>query len=206
MDSRIILDQNGAETLLGEGDMLFLKPGTSDLIRAQGTFLDDMEIKRIVKHLKEIAEPQFHPELTQLKRVDTADIKKDEMFDEAVRMVLETKRGSVSLLQRRLSIGYARASRIIEMMAAAGILGEYKGSQAREVLMTLEEYEQLCQDMESGTVDVDEDSEEEDIENEEYETEYEDAEEEDKDNEDMSTPAYVSEGQREYMSMNTDDD
>ncbi len=143
MDSRIILDQNGAETLLGEGDMLFLKPGTSDLIRAQGTFLDDAEIRRIVKHLKEVAEPQFHPELTQLRKVDAGDMPKDELFDEAVRVVLETKRGSVSLLQRRLGVGYARASRIIEMMAGAGILGEYKGSQAREVLMTLEEYEQL---------------------------------------------------------------
>jgi S-DNA-T family DNA segregation ATPase FtsK/SpoIIIE len=143
MDSRIILDQNGAETLLGEGDMLFLKPGTSDLIRAQGTFLDDAEIRRIVKHLKEVAEPQFHPELTQLRKVDPGDMPKDELFDEAVRVVLETKRGSVSLLQRRLGVGYARASRIIEMMAGAGILGEYKGSQAREVLLTLEEYEQL---------------------------------------------------------------
>ncbi len=143
MDSRIILDQNGAETLLGEGDMLFLKPGTSDLIRAQGTFLDDAEIRRIVKHLKEVAEPQFHPELTQLRKVEAGDMPKDELFDEAVRVVLETKRGSVSLLQRRLGVGYARASRIIEMMAGAGILGEYKGSQAREVLLTLEEYEQL---------------------------------------------------------------
>ncbi|MCL5282885.1 MAG: DNA translocase FtsK [Planctomycetes bacterium] len=143
MDSRIILDQNGAETLLGEGDMLFLKPGTSDLIRAQGTFLDDAEIRRIVKHLKEVAEPQFHPELTQLRKVDPGEMPQDELFDEAVRVVLETKRGSVSLLQRRLSVGYARASRIIEMMAGAGILGEYKGSQAREVLLTLEEYEQL---------------------------------------------------------------
>jgi len=143
MDSRIILDQNGAETLLGEGDMLFLKPGTSDLVRAQGTFVDEMEIKRIVKHLREVAQPQFHPELTQLNTVDASDMKKDELFDEAVRIVLETRRGSVSLLQRRLNIGYARASRIIEMMAAVKVLGEYKGSQAREVMMTLEEYEQL---------------------------------------------------------------
>jgi S-DNA-T family DNA segregation ATPase FtsK/SpoIIIE len=143
MDSRIILDQNGAETLLGEGDMLFLKPGTSELIRAQGTFLDDAEIRRIVKHLKDVAEPQFHPELTQLRKVDATDMPQDDLFDDAVRVVLETKRGSVSLLQRRLSVGYARASRIIEMMAGAGILGEYKGSQAREVLMTLEEYEQF---------------------------------------------------------------
>ncbi len=98
MDSRIILDQNGAETLLGQGDMLFLKPGTSDLIRAQGTFLDDAEIRRIVKHLKEVAEPQFHPELTQLRKVDAGDMPQDDLFDEAVRIVLETKRGSVSLL------------------------------------------------------------------------------------------------------------
>ena len=143
MDSRIILDQNGAEALLGQGDMLFLKPGTSDLIRAQGTYVDETEVKRIVKHLKEVAEPQFHTELTQLNQLDAEFMEKDELFDEGVRIVLETQRGSVSLLQRRLSVGYARASRMIEMMAAAHILGEYKGSQAREVTMTLEEYEQM---------------------------------------------------------------
>ncbi|MFH1614904.1 MAG: DNA translocase FtsK 4TM domain-containing protein [Planctomycetota bacterium] len=158
MDSRIILDQNGAETLLGQGDMLFLKPGTSELVRAQGTFIDDREVKAIVKYLKEIAEPQFHPELTQLHRIDPSEMHKDELFDEAVRMVLESKRGSVSLLQRRLSIGYARASRIIEMMAAAGILGEYKGSQAREVTMTPEEYQkvrnQMACDAEQGYADL----------------------------------------------------
>jgi len=98
------------------------------------------------------------PELTQLRKVDAADMPRDDLFDEAVRVVLETKRGSVSLLQRRLSVGYARASRIIEMMAAAGILGEYKGSQAREVLMTLEEYEkvreQMNADAEAGFADL----------------------------------------------------
>jgi S-DNA-T family DNA segregation ATPase FtsK/SpoIIIE len=149
LDSRIVLDQNGAETLLGEGDMLFLKPGTSDLVRAQGTFVDESEIKRVVKHLKEFGEPQFHPELTGLKKVDTSEMVKDELFDDAVRIILETQRGSVSLLQRRLNIGYARASRIIEMMAAAGILGEYKGSQAREVMMTLKEYERFREQMET---------------------------------------------------------
>ena len=147
LDSRIVLDQNGAETLLGEGDMLFLKPGTSDLVRAQGTFVDETEVRRIVKYLKEIAEPQFHPELTQLNRLDASDIKRDELFYEASRIVLETQRGSVSLLQRRLNVGYARASRMIETMAAIGVLGEYKGSQAREVIMTKEEYEQLCERM-----------------------------------------------------------
>lgn len=143
MDSRIILDQNGAEALLGQGDMLFLIPGTSDLIRAQGAYLEDDELRNIVGFLKDVAQPQYHPELMQLNRADLTAGQKDELFDEAVRIVLETQRGSVSLLQRRLSIGYARASRIIEMMAAAGILGEYKGSQAREVTMTLEEYEEM---------------------------------------------------------------
>jgi S-DNA-T family DNA segregation ATPase FtsK/SpoIIIE len=185
MDSRIILDQNGAETLLGEGDMLFLKPGTSDLIRAQGTFLDDVEIKRVVKHLKGIAEPQFHPELTRLKTVDTSEMTRDELFDDAVRVVLETKRGSVSLLQRRLSIGYARASRIIEMMAASGILGQYKGSQAREVVITLEEYENIRQNMEADAA-----------------AGYEDMAEDD----DSSEPAYVSEGQREYIAVDSDEE
>jgi DNA segregation ATPase FtsK/SpoIIIE, S-DNA-T family len=142
MDSRIILDQNGAETLLGQGDMLFLKPGTSDLVRAQGTFVSEEEVKRIVKHLKD-SPPQFTPELTQLGQPDTSEMIEDELFDDAVRIVLGSKRGSVSLLQRRLGVGYARASRMIEMMAALGVLGEYKGSQAREVMMAIEDWEQL---------------------------------------------------------------
>jgi len=185
MDSRIILDQNGAETLLGEGDMLFLKPGTSDLIRSQGTFVDEGEIRKIVKHLKEIAEPQFHPELTQLKRVDTSDMARDELFDDAVRIVLESRRGSVSLLQRRLNVGYARASRIIEMMAASGILGEYKGSQAREVTMTLDEYENIRRQMEADA-----------------EAGYQDLAE----TENSSEPAYINEGQRGYVSTDSEDD
>ena len=149
LDSRIVLDQNGAETLLGQGDMLFLKPGTSDLIRAQGAFVDETEVRKVVQYLTEQAEPQFHPELMQLNRIDAGEASSDELFDDAVRIILESQRGSVSLLQRKLSIGYARASRIIEAMAVCGILGEYKGSQAREVLMTLEEYERLRQQMEA---------------------------------------------------------
>ncbi|MHC5082578.1 MAG: DNA translocase FtsK, partial [Planctomycetota bacterium] len=147
MDSRIILDQKGAETLLGQGDMLFLKPGTSELVRAQGAYLDDDEIRGVVKFLKDVAQPQYSMELMQLNKVDLSAAKKDDMFDEAVRVVLESQRGSVSLLQRKLSIGYARASRIIEMMGATGLLGEYKGSQAREVTMTLAEYEAMKKSM-----------------------------------------------------------
>ena len=170
MDSRIILDQKGAETLLGQGDMLFLKPGTSELVRAQGAFLDDDEIRGVVKFLKDVAQPQFSMELMQLNKVDLSAAKKDDMFEEAVRVVLETQRGSVSLLQRRLGIGYARASRIIEMMAGSGLLGEYKGSQAREVVMTLEEYDAMKKNMiadeVAGYADLTEDFEEDE---EEYE-------------------------------------
>ena len=186
MDSRIILDQNGAETLLGQGDMLFLKPGTSDLVRAQGTFLDEVEIRRVVKHLKQVAEPQYHPELTQLGSIDVSDMPRDELFDEAVRIVLDSRRGSVSLLQRRLSVGYARASRIIEMMAASGILGQYKGSQAREVTMTLEEYENVRNQMEADA-----------------EAGYEDMSE---DHEQTPEPAYVSEGQQGYVALEDDEE
>jgi S-DNA-T family DNA segregation ATPase FtsK/SpoIIIE len=195
MDSRIILDQNGAETLLGQGDMLFLKPGTSDLVRSQGAFLDDEEIHAIVTHLKEVAEPQFHPELMQLNSVDISNAPKDDLFDDAVRVVLETKRGSVSLLQRRLGIGYARASRIIEMMAATGLLGEYKGSQAREVTMTVDEYDamkkQMVADEVAGYDDLsdDEDEEYEDAteeidDDEEYEEEEEDEGDEEEEDDD----------------------
>ena len=187
MDSRIILDQNGAEALLGQGDMLFLKPGTSDLVRAQGAFIDDMEIKQIVKHLKEVAEPQFHPELTQLGKLDPSEMGRDELFDEAVRIVLASKRGSVSLLQRRLSIGYARASRIIEVMASSGILGEYKGSQAREVMMTLEDYESIRSQMESDAA-----------------AGYKDMAEVADDGQ-AAESAYIGEGQRGYVSVDSDE-
>jgi S-DNA-T family DNA segregation ATPase FtsK/SpoIIIE len=145
MDSRIVLDQNGADLLLGQGDMLFMPPGASKPIRSQGTFIDDKEIRESVKLVKTLAEAQYEPELVQIKAAINADgtMEKDELFDDAVRVVLETKRGSVSLLQRRLTIGYSRASRLIEQMAATGIVGEYKGSQAREAMFTLEEWDAM---------------------------------------------------------------
>ncbi len=156
MDSRIVLDQKGAELLLGQGDMLFLHPRTSKLTRAQGTLVDDHEIRSSVKFLKTVAQQNFEPQLVQLKSgglVD-GDEERDPLFDNAVEIIIQTKRGSVSLLQRRLTIGYSRASRLIEQMAQAGIIGEYKGSQAREVNITLEEWDaikaQAAADAEAG--------------------------------------------------------
>ena len=129
--------------------MLFLSPRSAELTRAQGCLIDDMEVRKTVKFLKTIAKQSFEPQLTQLK--GSGDVSVDEesmndpLFDKAVQIVLETKRGSVSLLQRRLTIGYARSSRLIEAMAASGILGDHKGSQAREVQITPEEWEMMKQ-------------------------------------------------------------
>jgi S-DNA-T family DNA segregation ATPase FtsK/SpoIIIE len=144
-ESRIVLDQNGAEVLLGQGDMLFLQPGTSSLVRAQGTFVDEGELRDVVGALSALGEPEYHGELMRLtsRAPGEGPGERDELFDQAAEIVLASRRGSVSLLQRRLQIGYTRASRIIDQMADAGLLGEYKGSQARECLMTLEDWQTL---------------------------------------------------------------
>ncbi len=159
LDSRIVLDQKGAELLLGQGDMLYLSPRNSKLTRSQGTLVDDLEIRRVVKFLKEVAQQNFEPQLVQLRSAATGeegaeDFEKDPLFEDAVRIVLETKRGSVSLLQRRLTIGYSRASRLIEQMALAGLLGEYKGSQAREVTISLEDWEAMREQAEKDAAEA----------------------------------------------------
>jgi len=142
VDSRTILDQNGAEKLLGKGDMLFLPPGTSKLSRVQGVYVSDDEINRVVNYLKQMSQPEFSPDLKIWQSSANEDnTAKDELYEEAVRIILETQRGSVSLLQRRLEIGYSRAARLIDLMADDGIVGEYKGSQAREVFVALEDWE-----------------------------------------------------------------
>jgi len=144
-ESRIVLDQNGADVLLGHGDMLFLQPGTSHLSRAQGTFVDDSEVRALANHVSKGIRPVYEDELVKIQSgmADLDGGERDELFDQAVEIALASRRGSVSLLQRRLAIGYSRASRIVDQMAEAGILGDYKGSQARECLMTLEDWQAL---------------------------------------------------------------
>jgi len=168
MDSRIVLDQNGGEVLMGQGDMLFLPPGSHKLVRAQGTYLEETEVHAVLDDLASRAKPDFHPELIRLKAADAEfdGEMRDPLFDDAVKIILESKRGSVSLLQRRLTIGYSRASRLIDQMAAAGIVGEYKGSQAREVMMTLDDWNavraQMATERQGGyEADLDEDSSDE---------------------------------------------
>ncbi|MDZ4819324.1 MAG: DNA translocase FtsK [Planctomycetota bacterium] len=145
-DSRVVLDEMGADKLLGNGDMLFLWPGTSTLLRGQGTYLSDDEINRVVDFVS-TTEPQFAKELVTLKPKDDgtgktgADLKsRDELYESAIDVVIREGRGSVSLLQRALGIGYGRAARLVDYMAEDGIVGEYNGSQAREVLITLEQW------------------------------------------------------------------
>ncbi|MBI5359018.1 MAG: DNA translocase FtsK [Planctomycetes bacterium] len=144
VDSRTILDRNGADMLLGQGDMLMLMPNTLDIIRAQCTYSSEKEIQDITGFWKGQGAPQFDKELDTFQNrgedaVNTAE--KDEFFEEAVKVVLETQRGSVSLLQRKLGIGYTRAARLIEYMANVGILGGYKEAKARDVCITPEEWE-----------------------------------------------------------------
>lgn len=168
MDSRIVLDAKGGELLLGHGDMLFLNPGSNDLSRAQGTLVTDSEIRKVVKFMKEVATPTFERQLLvmrkpseegnglgnlsdeerllQSKNNSSASLKaaqEDPLFERAVEIVLESRRGSVSLLQRRLAIGYTRSSRLIDLMGIAGIISDHKGSVARDVLITIDEWEMM---------------------------------------------------------------
>jgi S-DNA-T family DNA segregation ATPase FtsK/SpoIIIE len=146
-DSRVVLDEMGADKLLGDGDMLFLLPGTSTLLRGQGTFLSDDEITQVVDFVG-TDDPQFAGELMQLKTKDELEAagaggfgQRDELYEAAADIVVRERRGSCSLLQRALGIGYGRAARLIDFMAEDGIVGQYNGSQAREVLISIEDWE-----------------------------------------------------------------
>jgi S-DNA-T family DNA segregation ATPase FtsK/SpoIIIE len=145
VDSRTVLDANGADKLLGRGDMLFLPPGTSKLSRAQAPLVTDEEIERIVEFIRNQKPATYNESI--LKEQDKAqsgtnvlENKSDAMYPEAVKVVLETKHASVSMIQRRLRLGYTRAARLIDAMEAEGIVGPYQGSKPREILVDPEEY------------------------------------------------------------------
>ena len=161
-DSRVVLDANGAEQLLGNGDMLYIPPRTSTLVRAQGAFIGDEEIFQVVQFLvQQGGEPEYERSLVQEpsgKGRGAAD--QDELYLDAVRTVLEEQRGSATLLQRKLGIGYTRASRLIELMAEDGIVGDFQGSKSRQVLLNLEQWEA----QQAGEDEEDEYEEEEDYE------------------------------------------
>jgi S-DNA-T family DNA segregation ATPase FtsK/SpoIIIE len=138
VDSRTIIDANGAEQLLGRGDMLFLPPGTSRLVRVHGAYVDETEIGRIVTHIKAQGEPSYDESITQTEEeamgLDGASGERDELFEDALRICVEMKRASTSVLQRRLRIGYGRAAAILDMMEREGFIGQADGARPRPVL------------------------------------------------------------------------
>ena len=143
IDSRTILDQSGAEQLLGHGDMLYLPPGSGVPVRVHGAFVDDPEVHRVVAHLRGRGEPEYIEDIVQTTtefllggggQTDDADAESDALYDDAVRIVTETRRASISGVQRRLKIGYNRAARMIEQMESAGIVGPQQSNGNREVL------------------------------------------------------------------------
>lgn len=137
VDSRTVLDMNGADKLVGKGDMLFLKPGEAKPIRAQGSLIQDKEIERVVEFIRSQQEPIYDEDLIkeQEKKALHMDLEKDELFDEAVKLILESNHASVSILQRRMRLGYTRAARLIDMMEQEGIIGPFCGSKPREILV-----------------------------------------------------------------------
>jgi S-DNA-T family DNA segregation ATPase FtsK/SpoIIIE len=147
VDSRTILDQMGAEQLLGHGDMLYLPPGTAVPIRVHGAFVSDTEVHKVVAHLKGKSEPEYMSEILEMSPepvpglspanggvIEGGDGESDPLYDQAVSIVTQTRRASISGVQRRLKIGYNRAARMIEQMEETGIVSPMGSNGNREVL------------------------------------------------------------------------
>ena len=146
VDSRTILDQMGAEALLGHGDMLYLPPGTSLPIRVHGAFVSDNEVHNVVNYLKKTDLPRYldeiiqaptkpTPGLTGIDAINTEDAEQDPLYDKAVQIIIETRKASISGVQRRLKIGYNRAARMVESMEASGLVGPLESNGSREILI-----------------------------------------------------------------------
>ena len=143
VDSRTILDQGGAEKLLGRGDMLFLENGTSKTVRLQGTFVTDDEIEKVVEHVKEQAKPNYLFEPADLVKQADVQEEKDELYFEVCEFAVEMGGASISSIQRRFRIGYNRAARLIDIMEREGVLSEARGSKPREVLISVADLEAI---------------------------------------------------------------
>jgi S-DNA-T family DNA segregation ATPase FtsK/SpoIIIE len=142
-DSRVILDQNGAESLLGQGDRLLSPVGTSRLQRIQGAYIDESEIAKLTEAWRRQGEPEFRQELLEEVEEEVAEAADPDAFDpnedpllpEAIRLVAEMQTASTSMLQRRLRLGYTRAGRLIDMLERRGVISGYEGSKPRQVLV-----------------------------------------------------------------------
>jgi S-DNA-T family DNA segregation ATPase FtsK/SpoIIIE len=142
-DSRTILDMGGAERLLGRGDMLFYPTGMPKPIRVQGAYVSDQEIDSLVNFLRDQKAVQYITPWNEQEQTPISIIEEDDLLSEAARLFIESGQASISLLQRRLRIGYTRAARIIDQLEEKGIVGEYEGSKPRNIRMTWEEYEKV---------------------------------------------------------------
>jgi S-DNA-T family DNA segregation ATPase FtsK/SpoIIIE len=143
VDSRVILDENGADRLLGQGDMLYLPPGTSRLIRAQGVLVTDDEIRRVVEFVSAQSSPEFDAALQEKLAAASAPMddvtdEDEELVEKCLEIIRQEKRASTSLLQRRLRLGYTRAARIVDILEQRGILGPGEGAKPREILVDLD--------------------------------------------------------------------
>jgi S-DNA-T family DNA segregation ATPase FtsK/SpoIIIE len=143
VDSRTILDGPGAEKLLGRGDMLYLPIGSNRPTRVQGAYVSDQEIERIADFWKDQGRPAYDTSLLQARTPEEGEDGEDELLGQAARIVVQTGYGSVSLLQRKMKVGYVRAARIVDQLEARGIVGPPQGSNPREVLVGLEEVDRL---------------------------------------------------------------
>jgi S-DNA-T family DNA segregation ATPase FtsK/SpoIIIE len=147
IDSRVILDGNGAERLLGRGDMLYLPPGTSRLRRVHGAFVSVQETAALVKFLRKQAKPHFNDDIikepVETTRREDGDDDTDPLYDEAARLVVKEKMASISFLQRRMGVGFSRAGKLIDMMSRDGLLGPPRGSKPREVLVSEDYFEEV---------------------------------------------------------------
>ncbi|PCK21479.1 cell division protein FtsK [Bacillus pumilus] len=143
-DSRTILDMGGAEKLLGRGDMLFLPVGANKPVRVQGAFLSDEEVEHVVDHVITQQKAQYQEEMIPSEEThDQLAAVEDDLYDEAVELIIGMQTASVSMLQRRFRIGYTRAARLIDAMEERGVVGPYEGSKPREVLLSKEQYDEL---------------------------------------------------------------
>ncbi|MDP2913704.1 MAG: DNA translocase FtsK [Candidatus Omnitrophota bacterium] len=142
VDSRTVLDTNGADKLLGKGDMLFIEPGAERPKRAQCSLISDKEIERITNFIKSQRGCEYIEDILEVQKKPGAfkKFEKDEVYEEAIKIVLEMRQASVSMLQRRLGLGYTRAARLIDMMEDEGVVGPYQGSKPRDILISSEEY------------------------------------------------------------------
>jgi len=140
VDSRTVLDGNGADKLLGNGDLLFLKPGAVKLIRAQGAFIDDEDIETLTNFVRAQGGPVYEEAIVEGEKKHALNVEGDELYDDAVRTILQARQASASILQRRLRVGYTRAARLLDLMEQGGVVGPFCGSKAREILVNPEEF------------------------------------------------------------------